>query len=161
MGLVLKLADISRTSSQKFTFNSQWLRIDAPNIPTTSPWAYYDGMSIYAKSLKNLGYLYSEVSKETYRFDPTTRAFTRLNITSPFDSYFQIKMGEVVCKDTFYLISGHMGNNYNMWAFDDIQNKWELASGVPTNQAGVAFALNDKIYFGLDYYYPSLWFFGV
>ena len=46
-----------------------------------------------------------------------------------------------------------------MWALDDIKTYGNWHPRIPPYQAGIAFALNDKIYFGLDFYYPSLWFF--
>jgi hypothetical protein len=64
------------------------------------------------------------------------------------------------CKDTFYLISG---SYYGYWlrAFDQVNNNWrtfELPSGTPYNTAGIAFALNDRIYYGLHYFNASNWF---
>ncbi len=148
----------ARSSTRQFSFNSQWLRIAAPEIPTTFPFAYYYGISNYGKSIKNLGYVCSEANGATYRFDPADNSWTDLNIPSPFDSYWHnIKMAEVVCRDTFYLIGGHY-NGYSMKAFDDVNNTWRNINP-PAQMSGVAFSLYDNLYFGLDFYSPSSYYF--
>jgi hypothetical protein len=144
----------TRSSSQIFGFDSKWLRIDAPDIPTSFPDSYWLGMANYGKSISNIGYVCSEGNGGTYRFDPADNSWTRLNIPSPFDPYWHnIKMGEVVSRDTFYLIGGHY-TGYSMKAFDEGHGNWRSIQP-PAQMSGVAFSLSDKLYFGLDYFTSS------
>ena len=76
-GIKVITGGYSRSSSQRFSIDSRWLRLNAPEIPGTFPSGYYGGISTYAKSLKNFGYIYSEASTETYKFDPSDNTFTR------------------------------------------------------------------------------------
>jgi IPT/TIG domain len=157
-GIKVITGGYSRSSSQKFSVDSRWLRLNAPEIPCTFPYSYYGGISTYGKSLKNFGYIYSEATTGTYKFDPSDNTFTRLS-TSPYDGSVHVQMGEVVCKDTFYLISG-LYNGNRMWGLNDETETWNgLALPQSVNMAGVAFSLNNKIYSGLSYRSVSVSFF--
>ena len=153
-GIKVTTGGYSCLSAQTFSSSSAWMRISSPEIPTTSPWAYYTGLSNYGKSLNNHGYVCSEVSGETYRFDPAGKSWTKLNIPSPFYTGMPVvKMGEVVCRDTFYLLGGHF-TNYTMKAFDEAGGVWRTLSS-PGQISGVAFSIHDYIYYGLDFYSPG------
>jgi N-acetylneuraminic acid mutarotase len=142
----------SRFSSQSFSINSQWSRIPAPSLSTNGIGVTtYGGMTIYGEAPGNFGYLCSPASNVMYRFDPSNKSWTNLNTSTPF--YMKVKMGEVVCKGIFYLISGfeYSGISSTMYAFNEISNDWETIN-IPFNRrTGVAFSLNNRIYFGLSY----------
>jgi N-acetylneuraminic acid mutarotase len=95
-----------------------------------------------------------------YKFNPLDNTWGQFN-TFPIMGGTDVRlMGEVVCKDTFYLISGY-SESYYIAAFDEENSRWNqylFHHGDPSNTPGVAFSLNDKIYFGLNYYYSSNWF---
>jgi hypothetical protein len=63
-------------------------------------------------------------------------------------------MGEVVCRDTFYLISGFDYYPYDetggMNVYNEISNKWEKINTPFDRRTGVAFSLDNKIYYGLN-----------
>lgn len=144
----------TRLSSQSLTFsNSPWLRLAAPQIPSTFIDGYW-GSIIYGQSSKNFGFVCSEEGGTTYRFDPNDNSWTQLSIASPFESYAHyVMMGQVVYKDSIYLIGGHYDNATKMlFAGND---SWKSLPS-PAQRSGVVFSLNDKIYFGLDYWNPNL-----
>jgi hypothetical protein len=144
----------SRSSSQSLTIDkSFWLRITSPQIPST----FYDGYwgsVIYGQSAKNFGYICSEAEGVTHRFDPSTNSWTQLNLASPFESpSHYIMMGQVVHKDSVYLIGGHYENAMKM--LSDGSASWKNLPS-PGQRSGVAFSLNNKIYFGLDFWNPNI-----
>ena len=151
----VKTGGYTRYSSQEFTINSQWLRIPAPAMSTNSTGSETFGlMSIYGEGVGNYGYLCSPASNVMYKFDPSGASWAKINTLNEF--YLKAKMGEVVCRDTFYLISGQDYTGYNnslyMYKFNETQNGWETIKNTPFNdRTGVAFSLNNKIYFGLNY----------
>jgi N-acetylneuraminic acid mutarotase len=109
-------------------------------------------MTIYGEAPGSFGYLCSPASNEMYKFDPAESSWTKLNTNKPF--YLVGQMGEVVCKDTFYLISGFDYSRYGsyMYAFNEVLNSWTTIQNIPfMRREGFAFSLNSKIYFGLDY----------
>lgn len=153
----INMGGYSRFSTQEFSFNSQWVRIPSPIMSTNSVGTtIYTGMTIYGESLGNFGYLCSPASNVMYRFDPLESLWTKLNVSTPF--YLKVKMGEIVCKDTLYLISGfeYSGISSTMYAFHEVSNNWKTIN-VPFNRrTGIAFSLNNRIYFGLNYWTPYL-----
>lgn len=144
-----------RLSPQYWTINSQWLRIPAPYMSTNGlDRTRYTGMTIYGEAPGNFGYLCSPASNVMYKFDPSDKTFTKLNTTTPF--YLTAQMGEVVCRDTFYLIAGHDYYPYDgtggMFALNETSNKLRKINTPFDGRTGVAFSLNNKIYYGLDYW---------
>jgi hypothetical protein len=140
----------TRNSSGDLTIQSPWLRIAAPALET---WIWqnstFDQMTIYGEGMNNYGYLCSPGSNLMYEFEPLGKTFTKLTTTSPFNG--KLKMGEVVCRDTFYLIGGANGSYIN--GFNKITNNWRsipLPSSMPI-RSGFAFALSNKIYYGYSY----------
>jgi hypothetical protein len=150
----VNVSGYKRFSSQEFSINSQWLKISAPTLGTNISGAIYDAMTIYGDAPGNLGYLCSPASNVLYKFDPTHKTFAKINTANPF--YLTVKMGEVVCRDTFYLISGWdhyvSDGTGGMYAFNELSDKWRKINTPFTGRTGVAFSLNNKIYYGLDYW---------
>jgi len=150
--ITINMGGYTRLSPEEFSSNSQWRRIPSPEIATNFADGYYVGVSIYGATLNNIGYLASAASNATWEFNPSDESWTKLNINYPSNWYHNRKMGEVVCRDTIYLIGGAGYYNTFMYAFDKTNNFWRTLS-LPTNPgACVAFSLNDKIYFGLDFW---------
>jgi hypothetical protein len=144
-----------RLAAQEVSINSQWLRIPAPFMSTNSTdRTTYGGMSIYGEAPGSFGYLCSPASNIMYKFDPSDKTFTKLNTYNPY--YLKAKMGVIVSNGTFYLISGFDYTRYSttyMYIYNEILNSWTTLQNIPfTGRTGVAFSLNNKIYYGLDYW---------
>jgi hypothetical protein len=139
----------TRYSAQSLTINSQWLKLASPEIPSTIFSGYWAGMKIYGANINNNGILTSEPDGSTYRFNPVGNVWTKLNIGTPFDmTNHNLMMGQCVLNDTMYLIGGHY--SYSMKAFDESHGTWRTLA-TPPQLSGVAFAINNKIYFGLNW----------
>ncbi len=144
-GISITVGGYTRTSSQKFISDSPWLRIYSPNIITAID-AHDEGLAINAKSIQNNGYLYSLANSTTFIFNQSDQSWSHLPV---YQGMYAFRKGEVVCRDTFYLIMGVS----SMLALDQDDNLWRepQISWNPSLQSGIAFSLNNKIYFGLDY----------
>jgi N-acetylneuraminic acid mutarotase len=70
-------------------------------------------------------------------------------------------MGVAAIKDTFYLILGFDYNGFykDVYAFDENLNNWRIAKPLSYSRSqDIAFSLNNKVYFGLDYRWNNvLW----
>jgi len=148
----------TRYSPVGININSPFIRISAPKIKTKYPDNYNWYMANYGKVINSKGYVASAAENAVYEFNPANNSWTNLNINQPFKANPTMRMGEVVCRDTLYLISGHTGGSY-MYAYNPASNEWRtfnLVSPAPVNVGGVAFVFNDVIFFGYDYTgYPN------
>jgi hypothetical protein len=143
----------SRFSAQKLRINSQWLKILTPQLLTTIQ-RRKNGMAIYGASLNGLGYFCSPASVMMYEFEPVNKTWTKMDLQTPYE-YLQL-MGQVVHKDKFYLIAGEQMGweafGINLLSFNK-ENGWQsrLLPAIMSDRGGVAFSLNNKIYFGLKW----------
>jgi hypothetical protein len=143
----------SRVSSQVFSVNSQWRRIQSPFLRT------YDRtlplVGIAGGGLRDYGYLCSSLdSGLTYRFDPVQDSWEKISVNAHMNLNappYGWNMDEVVCRDTFYIICG---SPTVMLGIDQVSETWKTKNpSLFYTEDGVAFSVNDKIYFGLNYYY--------
>ncbi len=147
----------TRASSQNILSSSPWLRIASPEMSTNMfEGTTYPAMTIYGESIGGHGYLCSPASNLMYKFDPSDNSWTQIYSSAPFPFLGTEKMAEAVVKDTFYLIAGQdyiTGAFKHTYAFDEKLNDWKDINNTSTVREGIAFSLNDKVYFGFDYRY--------
>jgi hypothetical protein len=144
----------ARNSIEKFNSNSQFLRLEAPEIKTHFTSGNYWGVTNYAAGIKNFGYVASPASSATFRFDPSDNSWINTNLGFPYTPSPNIKAGFTKLGDTLYVISGAYTSS--LFAFDPANNRWRNLNGNGVKSRGVAFSLNNKIYYGLDFYYGAL-----
>jgi hypothetical protein len=128
-----------------FAFNSQWTEIPVPPdfiwIPQSEE--FWAGTSW---SLNNYGYLLDESTGTFSSFNPLGNVFTTLSQNSFFS--YAYKDG-VVNRDTIYMMY-----NQRLYRYDFPLNTWVDINDLPLDQYGhgVAYSINDKIYYGLTWY---------
>jgi hypothetical protein len=139
-----------RYSTESFASNSQWLRIAAPNILTNYVTAYYYGIANYSAGLKNYGYVASAAMEKLFRFDPSDNSWTEMPAKYPYPNwYYHWGAGSTVLQDTMYIIQGNGSNINFIKAFTPGSSNWRTYNSSGGSYV-LAFALNNKIYYGLD-----------
>jgi hypothetical protein len=150
----------SRKSNSVFQINSQLKRIEAPLISTQYTTRYNEGVFNYGAGIKNYGYVASHSMRKTYKFDPLNNSWQILNINYCYSDWqYPEFTAKTILGDTLYLIAGRFAENPNTKLFDPATNRWRAISGPASSYGGVAFTLNNKLYFGLDYNYLEQNFF--
>lgn len=140
----------SRLSSDKIEVLTPWKRIQAPLINT-----YYSGLTLqgafnFGTAIGNNGYILSSSMDATYKFDPTT------GIWSSFGPYPSLKWilttyaASAVLNDTIYVIGGYSHDPGISLTSYNINTNYGRYIGSSPDYEGVAFGLNNKLYFGLD-----------
>jgi hypothetical protein len=137
----------TRLSAQEFAISSQWLRIPSPIL------RFHDGnfgswIPVTGGGLQNYGYLCSIVDNGlTYRFDPSDYSWTKLGTYANVDiSNENSNKDQIVCQDTIYIIAG---NTPVLLGIDQMNETWENKPvSIEYNYNGIAFSLNNKIYYG-------------
>jgi N-acetylneuraminic acid mutarotase len=150
----INVGGYTRSSIEKFSSNSLFLRLGAPEIKTHFSTVLYWGITNYAAGIKDFGYVASPASKATYRFDPSDNSWINTNLGFPVTWSTHVKAGFTLLGDTLYLISGAYTND--LFAFDPSNYRWRSLNNNDVKSRGVAFSLNNKIYYGLDFYYGAL-----
>jgi hypothetical protein len=143
----------SRISTQKFSYVSPWLRIPSPFLYSNGTnQNAYTGMTLYGEAPTSYGYLGCPGDGTLYQIDPENKTWTKLNGPVPY--YLTVKAAEVVCNGAFYMIGGYKYSGWSsMYRFDEIMKVWIEIKPFPfTSRTGVAFSLNNKIYYGLNYF---------
>lgn len=135
-----------RNSAEVISVNSQWLRINAPQIKTNNPNSGYYGIRNYGAGLKNTGYVASVGMMGMYRFNPSDRSWVKLQ-GFPL-SYNLYGAGSTVLGDTLYIVGGY-GSNVAMHSYDPAKG-WRQLGGFNPGQAGILLGLQKSLWFGMS-----------
>jgi len=151
--LRINVAGYTRASSQNIIFtNSKWQKILSPVIyPVSEFYGYGPDSHLYGKAINGYGYVVNLTNK-VYRFNPATLGWTLVSSENPANS-FPRGSAEIVADDSLYLISGiECYPNDLIRRYSPSANAWKLIPEGPYYKAGVAFYLENSIFFGLDNY---------
>jgi hypothetical protein len=147
--IILKAGGYKRIFPITNQVKSYWGRIAVPSSFIWEPGAGYNHEGI-AFSIDNLGYMMEYNTGNMSSFNPITNEFQNLGNFSAFRQ--ASGMSVAVNRDTAYLIAGSRG----FFRYDVVGNKWISIGTAPAPVTdGVAFTLNNKLYFGLSYTYSS------
>jgi hypothetical protein len=146
----LRVNGYTRFSDQLVSVNSPWLRIASPSINSynINNWTL---TPIAGAGFSNNGYLCSLVDGgATYRFEGSTKTWTKLASTPAGVSGYMKNARSIACNGSLYLIYGTVPV---FTSFSEASETWSsINKNIPYNEAAVTFSLNNKIYFGTNSY---------
>lgn len=143
--IIVKIRGYKRSYPITNQVKSYWGRIPVPSTFIWNPGAGYYEQGV-AFSINGIGYMMDYNSGNMTSFNPLTNEFRDLGAFSTFHQ--SPGMSVAVNRDTAYLIAGNLG----VFRYDIAANNWISICASPTPITyGVAFSLNNTLYYGLTY----------